>query len=408
VIGPIKYSKPVFCDFNKDGEFEIYITSLDGKVYGINADGRKVKNFPVKVGSGFLDGGIISTPAIADLNNDDDLELIVSTGILQSENGSLFIISGDGEIITEYFVKDSPVVSSPIVANMDNDNELEVCFITYEGKLIGLNYDGTVVKGLPQTLYGSLFSSTPVIDDIDNDDFGELITLSEDGFLDVYDMNVKHLESRWNMYGGGPSKERTYQTIRELQTFTLKKIITDDEVVIEWNTGDLDVDSWNILYKNDVDDDYDEIVNLSSLYNRFNLEQLRWMESFYIKVVGIDDGDIICQSQDLFVEFEKETDEFLATEINNNYPNPFSESTTIVFTVGNYGKSYKDVDISIYDITGKKIAKILQTSYSSGEYSVIWDGNSDAGERVSSGVYFVQMICGGEVKNHRLILLRDK
>ena len=47
-----------------------------------------------------------------------------------------------------------------------------------------------------------------------------------------------------------------------------------------------------------------------------------------------------------------------------------------------------DVELTIYDITGKVITTLNRNGQSAGYQNIVWNGNSQQGSRVSSGVYF--------------------
>lgn len=405
-IGPIENSRIALTDFESDGIYEIYTGSIDGRVYGIDSNGLNLSGFPVTLGSGFLDNGIYSSPALSDLNGDGEVEIVVNTGITQSENGSVFIISDEGKILARYDNPGSPIISSPVVCNLDDDEDLEVCSITYEGEFIGLNYDGKLVEGTPVSITGNLFSATPLVDDIDGDNFNELITLSEDGLLAVYDMNVKHINSDWNMFGANPTKNRFLPPVKKVKKIELSLREIEGRVEVVWDSQD-EVDNWIVEYKEKDSEYYSELDTLPSGVLSCDVTQLKTMESVYVKVAGIIDGKKQLKSEDIFIEFTGGSEEEFITEIKKNYPNPFSNSTTIVFNVGGYSGGTRRVELSIIDITGKKVAQILSDDISSGEHSVVWDGTMDNGDLLSSGVYFCRMICGDEVKSKRLILLRE-
>jgi 1,4-alpha-glucan branching enzyme len=88
--------------------------------------------------------------------------------------------------------------------------------------------------------------------------------------------------------------------------------------------------------------------------------------------------------------------------LNQNYPNPFNPETTIEFHIP---KSEK-VALYIYNILGQKITTLTNQNYSPGIYHIVWDGKSDRGETVSSGIYIIQMRSGEFIKNRRMLLLR--
>jgi flagellar hook assembly protein FlgD len=74
-------------------------------------------------------------------------------------------------------------------------------------------------------------------------------------------------------------------------------------------------------------------------------------------------------------------------ELKQNYPNPFNPSTTIEYTL----QKQEYVSIKIYDITGKEITSLVNSEQNAGNYRVIWNGKTDRGTTVASGVYFYQL-----------------
>ncbi|MCP4975400.1 MAG: DUF362 domain-containing protein, partial [Maribacter sp.] len=67
-----------------------------------------------------------------------------------------------------------------------------------------------------------------------------------------------------------------------------------------------------------------------------------------------------------------EGDETIVTDfqLKQNYPNPFNPSTTIEFKLS----ENNHVQISIFDVTGQLIKKLVDNEYSAGTHSVIWNG----------------------------------
>lgn len=83
-------------------------------------------------------------------------------------------------------------------------------------------------------------------------------------------------------------------------------------------------------------------------------------------------------------------DEIISPEAFNlykNYPNPFNTTTIVRFDVLLNSK----VDITIYNSLGQKIKNLLSQNLSTGSYEVFWNGLTDNGIEVSSGIYFVLM-----------------
>ena len=89
-------------------------------------------------------------------------------------------------------------------------------------------------------------------------------------------------------------------------------------------------------------------------------------------------------------------------ELYQNYPNPFNPSTTIQYVLPKEGF----VDLSIYNILGKRIITLVQKVQSSGKYSVSWSGKNEKGTNISSGIYFYVLKAGGYSLTKKMIYLR--
>jgi len=70
-----------------------------------------------------------------------------------------------------------------------------------------------------------------------------------------------------------------------------------------------------------------------------------------------------------------------------NYPNPFNPETTIEFSL----PKISHVTLTVYDLNGREIRKLLNEQKEAGYYSVMWNARDNNGEAVSSGVYFYQI-----------------
>ena len=84
-----------------------------------------------------------------------------------------------------------------------------------------------------------------------------------------------------------------------------------------------------------------------------------------------------------------------------NYPNPFNPTTTIRYTL----KESQHTKLIIFNILGQKIRTLVKDMQPAGVHSVKWDGRSDSGETMSSGVYFYRLRSGNFVKTRRMALV---
>ena len=88
--------------------------------------------------------------------------------------------------------------------------------------------------------------------------------------------------------------------------------------------------------------------------------------------------------------------------LKGNYPNPFNPSTKIMFTLG----MEKDVTVSVYSILGEEIATLHSGRMIPGTHSIRWNGLTNNGYDVASGVYFYQVNVAGQVKTGKMMLLK--
>jgi hypothetical protein len=69
-------------------------------------------------------------------------------------------------------------------------------------------------------------------------------------------------------------------------------------------------------------------------------------------------------------------------KLSECYPNPFNAQTVIRFTL----PRNTNINISVYDVTGRKISTLLSGIQSKGEYRINWDASM-----LSSGIYYINM-----------------
>lgn len=75
------------------------------------------------------------------------------------------------------------------------------------------------------------------------------------------------------------------------------------------------------------------------------------------------------------------------TKLNGNYPNPFNPTTKISYSL----KEGSQVNIQIFNIKGQLVKQLVNGIMPAGSHSVVWNGNDENQNKVSSGVYFYRM-----------------
>jgi hypothetical protein len=85
----------------------------------------------------------------------------------------------------------------------------------------------------------------------------------------------------------------------------------------------------------------------------------------------------------------------------DNFPNPFSTKTNIVFEISSKSK----VVLEIYALNGQKIKQLANNEMSAGKHSVVWDASNRDNSKVDPGVYLCKMLVGNQVAISRQMLV---
>ncbi len=90
-------------------------------------------------------------------------------------------------------------------------------------------------------------------------------------------------------------------------------------------------------------------------------------------------------------------------ELMQNYPNPFNRHTEMVFSL----TVPADVELVIFDILGREVARVYSGFAAPGLTRVVWDGKSAAGEDLVSGIYCYSLIASsGETMTRKMAILK--
>jgi flagellar hook assembly protein FlgD len=90
-------------------------------------------------------------------------------------------------------------------------------------------------------------------------------------------------------------------------------------------------------------------------------------------------------------------------KLSQNYPNPFNPQTTIDFQV----KELAPVTLKIYNVRGQLVKTLADDRFAPGvTHTVTWDGRNNAGQQVSSGVYFYKLVTNNFTQTKKMVLLK--
>lgn len=82
---------------------------------------------------------------------------------------------------------------------------------------------------------------------------------------------------------------------------------------------------------------------------------------------------------------------------SQNFPNPFNPSTKILYELPTEG----NVILSVYDITGKEIAVLVNERKPAGTYEIVFDTSG-----LPSGIYYYKLTSGNFSETRKMVLLK--
>ena len=185
------FGTPVAADLDQDGSLEIIVTGWDRYLHVWSLAGKERPGFPT-----FVHDTIWSSPSVGDLDADGLLEIVFGfdcEGVPGQwchpiRGGYVGAVGQDGRWVPGWprFVPGQVIWSSPALADLDGDRRLDVIVgtgnmdMTGGQEVLALRGDGTNLPGWPVAVGGKTTSS-PAVGDVDGDGRAEVAIASEDG-----------------------------------------------------------------------------------------------------------------------------------------------------------------------------------------------------------------------------------
>ncbi len=88
--------------------------------------------------------------------------------------------------------------------------------------------------------------------------------------------------------------------------------------------------------------------------------------------------------------------------LSQNYPNPFNPETRIEFAV----PYQSNIKIEVYNISGQLVTTLVDGSFIAGVHHIAWNGRSNEGIDVGSGLYFYRMSGPDFVQTKKMLMLK--
>lgn len=104
--------------------------------------------------------------------------------------------------------------------------------------------------------------------------------------------------------------------------------------------------------------------------------------------------------------YEVENNELKLKVITNHltvYPNPFSNLTTIEFSLS----ELEQVALKVFNQQGQLVNKLIDSQLEPGKHQRLWDGSAFGGTKLPAGIYFIRLRVGKKWITEKVSLVRD-
>ena len=414
------WGTPAVADMDGDEELEIFATCLNGSLYAWNSDGSEYLPGSGGVFATGMGSWGRSSPSLANIDGDPQLEVVVGSGL-----NSLRAFNHDGSILSGFPVNFShPIYSSPSLGDLDGDYDMEIVVLCENDSLYVIEHDGSRRPGFPIHLQSNAAGLAPSAALVDFEDDGQLEIVAA-GVYSYSSSNVTVVDNQGNELPGWPhhieDSSEASPVVVDLDGDDQLEILLGSEsgFLYAWEMDGSDVAGFPILTEAElrscptIDDlDGDLTVDISLMgwdayvyvwdlpaHYRNGLPHWRMFRANPART-GVFTPEV------QVVVTEETASAVPEGKLFANYPNPFNPSTRIRFATP-AGEGNLPVSVTVHDIQGRRIRTLHDGSLSRGiVHSLVWDGKTDGGSVVASGVYFARADMEGREFSQKMLLLK--
>jgi hypothetical protein len=428
IAGNSIIGSPVVADIDDDLDLEILVGHL-WRMYAFHHDGTAVAGWPIYQPHAF--GPLLATPAVGDIDDDGDAEICFKIYGGNGDPADIHLLHHDGSPVSGWpkLNLDRSHLSSPALADIDKDGALDIVVSLHfynSGNYVRVyawKADGTDVSGFP--VAGS-WNTVPVnnaVGDIDDDGFAEIFVgtshyTSPHYAVHAWNHDGTTLSGTWPrsaplcLPNGSPALADVNGGPNEVIVGVGGCYADDTGFMNVWTDDGSSLATWPrgvsgflrsspLVMDSDADGTPEIYVGSSDGWiHRFLTEDASggsdplWNQIFH------DSRNTNCYQlvDPAYAADEAAQDRFA---LAMPWPNPFSERTTVGYTVPAPGA---DIQLSVYDVEGRWVADLDRGFRPAGRHAATWTGLDPAGMRVGAGVYFLRLVTSGHDETRKITI----
>ena len=433
-------------DLDLDGILDFVIPSKSGSIYIFDRIGIKtIRN---------TDKYLIGTPAIGNLDGDDELE-VVFTGY--SSGNNLFVINHDGSDVSGFpFELDEKVKAGVSLADFNGNGKDDIVLGTDDGNVYLIYDNGEIAPGFPYHTDGKI-QSAPSIIDINgekviftgsNDDYlyaiksdgslqfriltGDKVQISpsfltyndgiiiffgsKDGLIYAVDSDGNPFSDNWPVNTNGPISGSVVFADLDCDNDPEIIAVNDAGSIFAFNIdgsfhkhfpiiNDIGFSSSPIVMDIDSDGDLETLVGSNGNLVVIDIKSFGSDTSFWNMYRGnnrrtgyldpISIGGYIAQCpENLDIINNSLPTEFILSPL---YPNPFNPVTTISYSIPQAGPT----SIKVFNLVGRELETLINKKQNPGDYLFMWNASS-----YPSGIYFIRLESNNFTETRKVLLIK--
>lgn len=196
----------------------------------------------------------------------------------------------------------------------------------------------------------------------------------------IYGENYPRYSYTWSNSYLGNGKFKIYLNVSQSMNTNPKYFTMPIDVKITTVTGDTTIN----IFNDALSQDFEIIIN--SKPKNLELDPDNWIIKDILNVVAVDDNKLNIPKR---------------LNLYQNYPNPFNPETTITYSIPFLDNKSTSVNLSVFNLLGRKVKTLIHKEQSPGNYKIIFNANN-----LPSGIYYYRLKLGNFSETKKMILLK--